>query len=440
MSFSRYPEYEDSGVEWIGELPKHWPAVTFRRLVTITEGQVDPRKVENSALPLIAPNHIEGGTGRLLVLESAEDQAAESGKYEVRQGDIVYSKIRPSLRKVCVAPTDGLCSADMYPLRPQQGLDGRFLFWWLLSEPFSAYAVLESDRVAMPKINRDGLNSTYLPLPSIAEQRGIANFLDRETAKIDALVAEQERLIALLKEKRHAVISHAVAKGLNPDAPMKDSGAAWLGLVPAHWHVLPLKHVLAQRPIYGVLVPDSDMSGVPMLRITDMSDGIADREALARISSELSAQYQRTIVEAGDLVLSVVGTIGETLLVDERLAGINLSRALCKLRTAESLSAKFLQWFFRSTAFVHFVDLVCTGTAQRVLNMDDLGELWIPVPPKDEQQRISESLAGAWDSLGSLIQEVSRSLELLKGRRSSLVTAAVTGQIDVRGLAPAEAA
>ena len=199
-----------SGIEWLGEVPGYWVVKRFQRCVYVAEGQVDPEDTKYSSLALIAPNHIESGTGRLLGLESASDQGAESGKYLCKAGDVVYSKIRPALRKVCIAPEDCLCSADMYPLRAHSGLTNPFLLWSTLSEQFSALAVLESQRVAMPKINRESLKEVMLAVPPIGEQQSIVAFIDTETAKLDSLTAEAQRAIDLLQERRTALISAAV--------------------------------------------------------------------------------------------------------------------------------------------------------------------------------------------------------------------------------------
>jgi type I restriction enzyme S subunit len=199
-----------SGIDWLGDIPSAWTLRRFQRCVYVAEGQVDPEDLAYSGLPLIAPNHVESGTGRLLNLESASEQGAESGKYRCEAGDVVYSKIRPALRKVCIAPEDCLCSADMYPLRAHSGLINHFLLWTILSENFSAFAVLESERVAMPKINRESLKEVTIALPPLAEQREIVNFLERETAGLDALASEVARTIELLQERRAALISAAV--------------------------------------------------------------------------------------------------------------------------------------------------------------------------------------------------------------------------------------
>ncbi|MEJ6655862.1 MAG: hypothetical protein QNL70_07635 [Pseudomonas sp.] len=201
---------KDSGVEWLGEVPEHWAVLSFQRCVFIAEGQVDPEKSPYREMVLLAPNHIESGSGLLLLTETAEEQNAESGKYLCQKGDVVYSKIRPALRKVCIAPDLSLCSADMYPMRGHSGMSNQFLFWFLLSEPFSAFAVLEADRVAMPKINRESLNSVQLPRPPINEQMGIVTWVAKSTARLDNLRAKTERSINLLKERRSALITAAV--------------------------------------------------------------------------------------------------------------------------------------------------------------------------------------------------------------------------------------
>ncbi len=199
-----------SGIEWLGDVPEHWEVKRFQRCVYVAEGQVDPENPTYSEMPLIAPNHVESGTGRLLELESASEQGAVSGKYLCKAGDVVYSKIRPALRKVCIAPEDCLCSADMYPLRAHSGLVNAFLLWSILSEQFSALAVLESQRVAMPKINRESLKEVMLAVPPIAEQEAVTEYIENEAAKFDTLTTEAQRAIDLLQERRTALISAAV--------------------------------------------------------------------------------------------------------------------------------------------------------------------------------------------------------------------------------------
>ena len=206
---------KDSGVEWLGDVPEHWEVARFARQVNIAEGQVDPKIEPYASMLMIAPNHVESGTGRLLSRETASEQGSISGKYFCRAGDVVYSKIRPALAKVSVAPTDCLCSADMYPLRPRNSLQRDYLFWLLLSTGFTAWSVLQSDRVAMPKINRQTLNNVHIPLPPLSEQVSIVRHLIEATAKASGAIDRAHRQIDLMNEYRTRLIADVVTGQLD---------------------------------------------------------------------------------------------------------------------------------------------------------------------------------------------------------------------------------
>lgn len=199
-----------SGVEWLGDVPEEWEVRKFSREVAIAEGQVDPTVDPYASMILIAPNHIESGTGRLLAVETAEEQGAESGKYLAHAGEVVYSKIRPALAKAVLAPSVVLCSADAYPMKGRDRVSNRYLFWLVLSTGFTQWSVLEADRVAMPKINRETLAELRLPVPPLGEQLAIADYLDQATAEIDLVIAKVEEAIAQLREYRSALITAVV--------------------------------------------------------------------------------------------------------------------------------------------------------------------------------------------------------------------------------------
>jgi type I restriction enzyme, S subunit len=201
---------KDSGVEWLGEVPEHWMVASLRRYIRIAEGQVDPRLEPYSTMTLIAPNHIESGTGLLTSLETAGEQGAESGKYLCDLGDVIYSKIRPALRKACIAPEACLTSADMYPLKAMAGMSNEFLLNFLLSPQFSALAIVESERVAMPKINRDALLAVSVAVPPLSEQHEICSHIKQLTIHIDQLTVQASSSIRVMNERRSALISAAV--------------------------------------------------------------------------------------------------------------------------------------------------------------------------------------------------------------------------------------
>lgn len=201
--------------DFLGFVPKGWGVGKFRHYVQVRSGQVNPEDQAYANLVLVAPNHIESGTGRLLSTESAVEQSAESGKYWCDAGDVIYSKIRPALRKATVAPFDCLCSADMYPLKGLGPLSNQYLFWYLLSEPFSDFAVQESMRVAMPKLNRETLADAVIPLPSPNEQTEIVAYVKRATAAVDDVASHVAEHIARLREYRSSLISAAVTGQLD---------------------------------------------------------------------------------------------------------------------------------------------------------------------------------------------------------------------------------
>ena len=205
-----------SGVEWLGDVPEHWTLKRFKFLVQITSGQVDPRRPEYRGKILVAPNHIRSSTGEIVHLETAEDQGADSGKYEVRRGQVIYSKIRPNLRKAAIAPLDCLCSADMYPITVREAeLRPAYLLLLLLSPPFTKYAVDCSLRVAMPKVNRDALGKCWIWYPNLKEQDSLLEFIKSVGGPSDLAVAQVAREVSLLREYRTRLIADVVTGKLD---------------------------------------------------------------------------------------------------------------------------------------------------------------------------------------------------------------------------------
>ena len=205
-----------SGVEWLGDVPEHWTLKRFKFLVQVTSGQVDPRRPEYRGKILVAPNHIRSSTGEIVHLETAEDQGADSGKYEVRRGQVIYSKIRPNLRKAAIAPLDCLCSADMYPITVREAeLRPAYLLLLLLSPPFTKYAVDCSHRVAMPKVNRDALGGCWIWYPNLKEQDSLLEFIKSVGGPSDLAVAQVAREVSLLREYRTRLIADVVTGKLD---------------------------------------------------------------------------------------------------------------------------------------------------------------------------------------------------------------------------------
>ncbi|MCG5534207.1 restriction endonuclease subunit S [Halorhodospira sp. 9621] len=441
MSYPAYPEYKDSAVEQVGSVPSHWTLCKIKHMLSFLGSGGTPDTEDDkcwadngNGYPWVAISDMSERSYVDETFSRITEHGLKSKNLELWPwGTLVFS-MYASLGHVAELRCCAAINQALLALKPEKNVCQRYLKYWF---EFIKPTLIESARSnTQNNLNAYLVRNISCLRPPYHEQYKVAQFLDHETARIDALIEEQQRLIELLKEKRQAVISHAVTKGLDPDVPMKDSGVEWLGEVPAEWVVSKLGYYFAEPPCYGVLVPDFDPDGVPMLRITDMENEYIDGTGLTTISPGLSRQYSRTIVQVGDVVLSLVGTIGKAIEVSQRLEGVNLSRAIARLQLKPDVLPRYVCWIFQSGAFSHFTDLVCRGTAQRVLNVSSLVSFRFTFPSYNEQVAISAFLDLETARIDALMEEAELVISLLQERRSALISAAVTGKIDVRDWTP----
>jgi len=330
------------------------------------------------------------------------------------------------------------CVSPAYTvLRPRCQIEPRYFAYAMKSVGFVSELCSKSDGIRDGKtIRYEHFASIELPVPSSLEQVSIVAFLDRETGTIDALVAEQERLIALLKEKRQALISHAVTKGLDPNAPMKDSGVAWFGTVPAHWAVTRLKHVSPMVTV-GIVIEPAKLyrdEGVPALRSLNVKPGRIQLDNVVRITEESNELHRKSRLSAGDLVAVRTGQPGTTAVVPPALEGCNCVD-LIVIRRPQAGDERFLCYYLGSDAAQFQVSGGAEGAIQQHFNVETAANLALPWPSRSEQSRIVEFLDAEIAKLDELAEAASITRSLLSERRSALISAAVTGKIDVRGLA-----
>jgi type I restriction enzyme S subunit len=285
-------------------------------------------------------------------------------------------------------------------------------------------------------MTKGNLNSHLVARPTFPEQAAIAAFLDRETAKIDGLVAEQRRLMELLKEKRQAVISHAVTKGLNPRAPMKPSGIEWLGDVPAHWEVFPMKRDLdfLTSGSRGWAENYSD-EGELFIRITNLTRGSIslDLSDIQRVAVPDGAEGSRTKVKPDDVLFSITAYLGSVAVVPEDIESAYVSQhvALARLRQ-KRLTPRWVGFVALSLVGKTWFETQSYGGTKIQLSLDDVRDLPITSPPISEQHAITAFLDAELATFDTLAVEAQRAIDLLQERRTALISAAVTGQIDVR--------
>lgn len=439
MSFPRYPKYKDSGVEWLGDVPEGWTPMPITLAAKLESGHTPsrshPEYWENCTVPwfTLADVWQIRKEGRRYIVETkelvSEVGLANSSARLLPKGTVILSRTA-SVGFAAIMGRDMATTQDFANWICSRRLIPEFLHYTFLAMKGEFRRLMMGsthNTIYMPDIQ-----SLRFVLPPIPEQTAIATFLDRETAKIDELIAEQRRLMELLKEKRQAVISHAVTKGLNPDAPMKPSGIEWLGDVPAHWEVKRLKHISPFITVGIVVNPSKYVAdeGLPFIYGGDIREGVIDWRNSRRTSAESSEANSKTQLNEGDLLTVRVGAPGITAVVPTECQGGNCASVML-MRQGEFNS----HWlcYAMNTRTVRFqVEVVQYGAAQEQFNISHAVNFWTPTPPPDEQDEIVEFLDRETGRFDTLNAEAQRAIDLLQERRTALISAAVTGQIDVR--------
>jgi type I restriction enzyme S subunit len=426
MSLPRYSEYKSSGTGWLGEVPIHW---NVRRLGYFFDERRE--KVSDKDYPPLSVTKL----GIVPQLETAAKTDDGDNRKKVIAGDFVINSRSDRKGSAGAASQDGSVSLINTVLRPVADIDIRFVHHLLRSVPFQEefYRYGKGIVADLWSTNYAEMRNIVLAIPDLSEQQCIATFLDRETAKIDALIAEQEKLIALLAEKRQATISHAVTKGHNAKAPMRDSGIAWVEKVPAHWHIGKLGLYATVEngttpsraaPEYweGGDIPWLASGEVNQLKITTASEFIT-AAALDNCSLRL--------LPVGTVVVGMIGQ-GKTRGMSAMLCiSATINQNLAAICPGSCIEGLYILYVLH--AVYEWLREAGRGGNQAAMNCEILSALRIPIPPLAEQRTIVDFIETAAAKLDSLKVEAERAIALLKERRGALIAAAVTGLIDVRG-------
>ena len=434
-----YPTYKPSGVEWLREIPAHWEVKRLWATVLSCQNGVwgaEPNGSNDIACVRVADfdrvrfrANIDRPTLRSVETDVFQTRKLYPGDLllEVSGGGekqpvgavVLYDNEQPAV-----------CSNFIAQLRPSKGFEPNFLAY-LHSTLYSARVNVRSIKQSTGIQNLD--KASYLNeaagFPSLPEQRAIAVFLDRETAKIDSLVAMKERLIELLQEKRTAIISRAVTKGLDPNVPMKDSGVEWLGEIPAHWEVKRVKHIClvrrgaSPRPIANPAYFDAN-GEYGWVRIADVTASNQYLNQTSEYVSELGRSLSVSL-EPGELIVSIAGSVGKPIITDMKCCIHD--GFVHFLGVSEHL--EYLYYILSSDQ--PYIGLGKVGT-QLNLNTDTIGDIQLPVPSLSEQRSISERLDSQTTKIDALIAKFREAIERFQELRFALISAAVTGRIDVR--------
>lgn len=434
MQFKQYPSYKNSGVEWLGDVPEHWYIFKSNKIFK----QSNVRSYESDEQLTASQKY--GVIPQSLYMKKEESKVvlALSGIdnfKHVDKNDFVIS-LRSFQGGIELCFYDGCVSPAYTVLKPNKVIN--YSFWSYLFKSTIYISVLNTavDGIREGKtISYTNFGKIYINIPPLSEQAQIANYLDTETARIDNLINKQQKLIELLEEQRKSIISHAVTKGLNPNAPMKDSGVEWLGQVPEHWNISKLKYYLdgIKDGTHGTHV--STTEGELLLSGKNIKNGklvINDNER--KISLE---DHQKITANGfpkkGDLLINVVGTIGQSCIY-ELDTPISFQRSVCFLRANNKLEPNFLQRILESNLSQNQLKILTNKSTIGGVYMGDLVELIIPVVPIKEQNKITDYLDKEIQEIVNCIDKQKLLIEKLKEYRASVISHAVTGKIDIREL------
>ncbi|HBM64713.1 restriction endonuclease subunit S [Stutzerimonas stutzeri] len=440
MSFPAYPEYKDSGVVWLGGIPAHWNIKKFRYVF-----EESPEKITDE----VVGDMLSVSGYRGIEVKQYDDEGRRRTDEElfgyrvVRPGQLVVNTMWLNYAGLGVSEHEGHVSPAYRSYWIDPAMDKRFIHHLMRSGTYvQGYTrLLTGIRPNSLQMGRDDLMVFPVLLPTKSEQTQIARFLDHETARIDALIEEQQRLIELLKEKRQAVISHAVTKGLDPTVPMKDSGVEWLGDVPAHWVV---SKIGFRARLQGGFAFSADMFttvGVPVVKMNNLKRGVLELSEAAYVSEEFCDE--RFALHVGDVLFGMSGSIGPTgslgnyAVVSECDIPAMLNQRVGRfVLSTEEVHPGFMTCVLCSRHFNEQVQLLVTGTAQFNISSEQVESCLSVFPPVHEQAQIAHFLVQETSRFDTLLSEAENGIALLNERRSALISAAVTGKIDVRGWQP----
>jgi type I restriction enzyme S subunit len=445
MSFPRYERYKDSGVEWLGEVPEGWSnaRLAYACALVVDGTHFSPEShPEGDYRYVTAKNIKESGFDFSEITYVTRDNHEEIySRCPVRKGDVLYIKDGATAGIAMVNTLDDEFSllSSVALLRPRDGvLQAGYLAYHLNDPLFKSRVLASVQGGAMTRLTVDAISRFALVLPPPADQTAIVAFLDREIAKIDALIAEQQRLIELLKEKRQAVISHAVTMGLNPDAPMKDSGIEWLGEVPAHWDVRRLGFLadLIQTGPFGSQLHSEDYveNETPVINPSNIQDGQIIPDSSCTVGQEIVERLGQHKLMAGDIVIGRRGEMGRCARVSEKEVGWLCGTGSLNVRLNRLVVSEFVSIYLRTMYVRELLRLESVGSTMDNLNTAILSCIPLPIPPLEEQSAIAAFLDRETAKLDALTAEAQTAISFLQERRTALISAAVTGKIDVRRL------
>lgn len=433
--YQAYAEYKDSGVGFLGEIPEHWIVSKVKYLAPFQVGWTPPTKNDSNFIGDNLWVNISDLKGKVInnTVKQISDKAALEASMDITpKGSLMYS-FKLSVGTVSFAGCDMYTNEAIASFLHSAKLPLSYLYYAL---PKFVIENASTNIYGANILNQELIRNALLVKIPYIEAEKIANFLDHETAKIDHLIEKQQQLIELLKEKRQAVISHAVTKGLDPNVPMKDSGVEWLGQVPEHWTILKLSAIADITRLAGYEYTEywqSDDEGeIIAIRGQNIRfNKLVNLDDAEKITNKLSIRLKRSRLYKNDIAYPCVGTIGNAVLIHES-DKYHINQNIAKLTPNEKIYPLYLTYFLNSSICLESALFLNTSDAQPSILVGNLRKVKIAFPQLAEQIKIADSISNQLFMLDNLILKAELTISLMQERRTALISAAVTGKIDVR--------
>ena len=447
MNLPPYPKYKPSGVEWIGDVPEHWEVKRLKYSASINDEVLAETTDPNLELSYVDIGSVHPVNGITSTAEMVFEDVPSRARRIVRDGDTIVSTVRTYLR--AIAPihdpaSNTIVSTGFAVVRPRSGCP--IFMSFALSEPgFIEAIVARSVGVSYPAVNASEIGMLPIPIPETAEQHAIADFLDRETAKINTLIAKNRALIERLKEKRAGLITRTVVRGLPPDAARavgldpypkrKSSGVEWIGDIPEHWNTAFISRIAEtiQTGPFGSQLHAEDYieGGIPVINPSHLTTNYIVPDEQSTIDESTAQRLTRHRFLIGDIVMARRGEIGRCGVVGSREVGWICGTGSFIIRLKEC-DASYYAMIFSDTGFRQLLNLHAIGATMANLNPEIVGKMLIPVPPPHEQAALAAYLNMEKVKYDTLVASIKIAIERLQEHRTALITSAVTGKIDVR--------
>ncbi|WP_068778519.1 restriction endonuclease subunit S [Paenibacillus sp. GM2] len=422
--YKPYPEYKESGIKWIGPVPKHWDIIPIKRFTKLSTARTSD---SGENITYIGLEDVESGSGKYSPTEGNSRQSDTSTVGAFTKGQILYGKLRPYLRKAIIADFDGICSTEFLVLQPEKVLP-ELLQSWLLTSDVTQQIESTCEGAKMPRADWEGIGNIPMPLPPIEEQIVIRKSVQAETARIDTLITKKTRFIDLLKEKRQALITHAVTKGLNPKVKMKDSGVEWIGEVPEHWEVISGNRLFSESKQLA-FEDDQHLSATQKYGVIPLEE-FQELEG-RRVTQAVKNLEKRKHARINDFVISMRSFQGG---IERVKANGCVRSSYVVLKPTPDSHVGYFTYLFKSITYIQGLQATSMFIRDgQDLSYNNFRQVKVPCPSVSEQAQIADFLDKVIKSNDMLVTKTQKSIDLLKERRSAFITAAVTGQIDLRG-------